>query len=172
MPWFRSRRLLACLALFALATASCGEATREEKLAAALEAREQAAQVLEEARAQMDQADAALREARRARKQAAQAVADAEQSVAEADAAVGLYATDDVLFRAVQKRLLEDDRLADVAISATVRDGVVTLAGEAPSEAVRDHALAVARDVPGVSDVRSHITIAVAARGEPAEASH
>src|SRR5690606_12701346 len=74
---------------------------------------------------------------------------------------------DTLLFRTVQARLLEDDALEDAAVSASVEGGVVTLSGTVPSEALRDRAVAVARETAGVVDVRSRIEIAAAdaARG-------
>jgi hyperosmotically inducible protein len=42
-------------------------------------------------------------------------------------------------------------------INVDSQDGIVTLRGEVASLEVREHAEAIARDVPGVRDVRNHI---------------
>jgi len=73
------------------------------------------------------------------------------------------HTTDDAVFRAVQKRLLEDEGLEHVAISARVHNGAVTLSGTVPDEQTRDLAAEVARSALGVVDVNSQITMASAA---------
>ena len=70
---------------------------------------------------------------------------------------VGSQATDSMLFRTVQKRLLDDDQLEDVAIAARVEGGVVYLTGTVPDPALGERAAAIAADVPGVSSVQSRI---------------
>lgn len=142
---------------------ACGEPTREEKLAAALASRNDAQEAVDNAQAEVEETQAALTAAQQARRSAGQALAAAKHKLGEANAQVGLYATDDVLFRAVQKALLENSKLVDAAISARVVDGVVTLSGEAPNAKVRDRAVEVARAVAGVSSVQSHIRIPAAA---------
>jgi osmotically-inducible protein OsmY len=75
-------------------------------------------------------------------------------------------ATDDVLFRTVQKRLLEDDDLSNVAIAARVSKGVVTLSGSVPNAKLRDRALEIARTTPGAGHVESRIEVQVSAAEE------
>ena len=72
---------------------------------------------------------------------------------------MSLSATDDVLFRTVQSRLLEDDELESVAISAIVKEGVVTLSGVVPGTELREHALEIVRSTPGVASVESQIEL-------------
>jgi len=164
-------RFVLCVAL-AASVLACGEPTREEKLAAALESRNDAQEAVDKAQAEVEETQAALAAAQKASRDASQQLSGAKQKLGEANAQVGLYATDDVLFRAVQKALLESSDLVDSAISARVQDGVVTLSGEAPDARVRDRAVEVARSVAGVSDVQSHIRIpAAAAKSAPAKAS-
>jgi osmotically-inducible protein OsmY len=60
----------------------------------------------------------------------------------------------------VQKRLLEDGDLSDVAIAARVSNGIVTLSGSVPNAKLRDRALEIARAAPGVGSVESRIEVA------------
>ena len=102
-------------------------------------------EALDNAQTQLDEAEAALR--------------DADDRVEEARRALAEFATDDVVFRAVQLALLETPELEDVAIRANVDSGVVSLWGSVASEAIRDRAIAVAKGIPGVVGVQSHIGV-------------
>ena len=96
-------------------------------------------------------AERAVAEAEKRAAVTAQLVAEAKQA-----AAVGNDAT---VFRAVQSRLLDDDALSAVGISARVSDGAVTLWGRVPSTALRDRAVAIARETPGVRAVENEIEV-------------
>lgn len=87
----------------------------------------------------------------------------AEAELVRREAAVDARATDTVVFREVQKRLLEDDELSRVAISASVKDSVVTLNGSVENGMLRDRAVEVSRDTPGVDRVDSRIEVQVSA---------
>lgn len=50
-------------------------------------------------------------------------------------------------------------RVAGFEIEATTSDGVVTLTGQAPSEDVKSFAAEIARDTPGVKDVKNEIAV-------------
>ncbi len=102
-------------------------------------------EALDAAQAELEEAEAALR--------------DADDRVDEARQALAEFATDDVVFRAVQLALLETPELGDVAIRANVDSGVVSLWGSVASEAIRDRAIAVAKAIPGVVGVQSHIGV-------------
>jgi osmotically-inducible protein OsmY len=157
MHHFHPRVALFLGLLAALAALGCGETTREEQLRAANEAVAISADELGEARALLEEREGALEAAREARDEARGAVEEIERQLAEAEASVGLHATDDVLFRAVQKRLLTDEALSDVAIAASISDAVVTLRGAVPDAALRDHAVEISSAVPGVRQVVSEI---------------
>ena len=86
-----------------------------------------------------------------------------QSELAQREAVVNRSATDAVIFRAVQKRLLEDDDLSEVAIAARVSKGVVTLSGSVPNAKLRDRALEIARTTPGVGGVESVIEVPVSA---------
>jgi len=85
---------------------------------------------------------------------------EAEARIAEIEKELGTHATDPVLFRMVQKQLLDDDDLEDVAISARVERGVVTLSGVVEDEELRARAVKVAESVPGVVSVQDRIQVA------------
>jgi osmotically-inducible protein OsmY len=104
----------------------------------------------------MQQAQERLEEARAA-------LREAESEFAQREAVVSRSATDAVLFRAVQKRLLEDEDLSEVAIAAGVSKGVVTLSGSVPNAKLRDQAVEIARATPGVGRVESRIEVPVSA---------
>lgn len=133
---------------------------------------QEAKEELEEARKAVREAEAVVEKRRKALEEAEAMLARAKEREREArarlDAArseVSEEATDAVLFRAVQERLLEDEKLEDVAISAQVSDGVVTLRGEVPAPELRDRAIEIARGVPGVVDVQSQIRVVPASEG-------
>jgi osmotically-inducible protein OsmY len=127
---------------------------------------EEASQAVEEARAQVDEAretvqarESEMQEVQERLAEARSVLREAESELAKREAVVNRSATDDVLFRAVQKRLLEDDDLADVAIAARVSKGIVTLSGSVPEAKLRDRAVEVARKTPGVIRVESRIEV-------------
>jgi hyperosmotically inducible periplasmic protein len=158
---FRSGRVrvfVAALALVVFALA-CGEPSREAQLRDAQKELTEAEKNLEDARGEHESRAKALAEAQQAHDEARDSVRKAEARADAARSAVGLFATDDVLFRSVQKALLEDDRLREVAIAASVRDGRVTLSGEVPNARLRDRAVDLAKKIPGVADVNSEIRV-------------
>jgi hyperosmotically inducible periplasmic protein len=55
-------------------------------------------------------------------------------------------------------------RVAGFEIDAATSDGVVTLTGQAPSEDVKSFAAEIARDTPGVKDVKNEIAVNPAAQ--------
>jgi len=155
-----------CAALVAL---GCGDGEKAKHPAAGKATAAAPAAVPEAVAA----AQAALEAAKREVAARKEAVSAAEQALGEAEkraaaAAEGLtvakqaaeLGSDATLFRAVQSRLLEDEGLKAVAVSATVRDGQVKLSGRVPDAALRDRALAVARETPGVRAVESEIEVA------------
>lgn len=150
----------------ALAALACGGSDPEVDL-------EQASQAVEEARVQVEQAretvetrESDVKEAEERLAGARSALREAESEFAQREAVVNRGATDAVLFRAVQKRLLEDDDLSKVAIAARVSKGVVTLSGSVPNAKLRDRALEIARATPGAGTVESNIEVRVSAAKE------
>ena len=147
----------------ALVALACGGGEPEVDL-------EQASQAAEEARVQVEQAretvqtrESEVKEAQERLAEARSALREAESEFAQREALVDRSATDAVLFRTVQKRLLEDGDLSEVAIAARVSKGVVTLSGSVPDAQLRDRAVEIARKTPGVGTVESRIEVPVSA---------
>jgi len=151
-------------AFFALACGSDPEADLEEASRAVDDARAQVAKDRESVQAR----ESEVQEAQERLVEARSALREAESELARRETAVDRSATDDVLFRTVQKELLEDDDLSKVAISARVSKGVITLSGSVPNEKLRDRALEVARAAPGATKVESRIAVQVS-EGKEAE---
>ncbi|MEK6300906.1 MAG: BON domain-containing protein [Acidobacteriota bacterium] len=61
--------------------------------------------------------------------------------------------------RKVKAALGLSRRVAGFEIEASTSDGVVTLTGQAPSEDVKSFAAEIARDTPGVKDVKNEIAV-------------
>jgi osmotically-inducible protein OsmY len=136
---------------------------------------ERASQAVDEARSRVGTArevvtarESEVKDAKKRLAEAQTALHDAQTELATNEAAVDRNATDAVLFRTVQQRLLEDDDLAKVAIAASVTNGTVTLSGSVPNGELRDRAVEVARATPGVQKVQSRIEVPVAAGAKPA----
>jgi osmotically-inducible protein OsmY len=162
--------LAALLVTLALLGAGCSEPTAEAKLRAAEQELEAAKSHLEQQRQELERRRKAFEAAQSSLAKAREAVAKAETRVTEAEQAVRVHATDDVLFRTVQTRLLEERALRDAAIRAVVQDGVVTLEGEAPDGRTRDRAVDLVREIPGVRDVRERIRLSQPEPPKPATA--
>lgn len=123
---------------------------RYERAAANLEtakqARAEAQRAVTEKKAELarlqEKLDAAERRLQLARERMAAASQKLERSV-----------NDEVLFRSIQRAMLDEKRFAGAAIAVGVEDRVVTLTGTVPDEATRDMAVQVARGYAGVRDV-------------------
>ncbi|HEX4567419.1 MAG TPA: BON domain-containing protein [Vicinamibacterales bacterium] len=71
------------------------------------------------------------------------------------------YDTHDDLTISTQVKiaLIQDARLGEFRINAATSHGVTTLQGSVPSQEDVDHAIAVARKVRGVKDVKSELKL-------------
>lgn len=80
------------------------------------------------------------------------------------------YDTHDDLTIATQVKiaLIDDARLGQYRINAATSHGIVTLQGNVLSQADVDHALALARKVRGVKDVKSELKVAASSVQLPA----
>jgi osmotically-inducible protein OsmY len=152
-------RFLAPL-LAGLLAVSCGgddEEARLEKLSQELGMLREAQPELRE---RLAERETAARAAQDELAQARGALRESERRIAEIEKEVGAHATDPLLFRMVQKQLLDDDDLEEVAISARVEHGVVTLSGVVPEAELRERAVKLAESVPGVLSVQDRIQVA------------
>jgi osmotically-inducible protein OsmY len=67
--------------------------------------------------------------------------------------------TDAAVSASVKTRLAADDAVKASAVRVTAVDHVVTLSGAVPSQAIKDRALAIARDTSGVSSVVDKLSV-------------
>jgi osmotically-inducible protein OsmY len=140
---------------------ACGSDPEEELLEAS-QAADAARERVESARKTVEARETEVKQAQERLTEARDALREAQKVVAEREQTVDRNATDAVLFRAVQKRLLEDRQLEDVAVAAKVTDGVVTLSGSVPNAKLSDRAALIASETPGVESVVNRIQVAVA----------
>ena len=138
---------------------ACGEPSIEEKLSNAEALLVDARAAVQEAQEQVDETQESLEQAQSDVEAARQELRDAESRLAEVESKVDFRATDALLFRAIQKRLLEADELTDLAIRAEVVRGGVTLHGSVSRPEARDTAIEIAKSVPGVARVDSRIEV-------------
>jgi osmotically-inducible protein OsmY len=74
--------------------------------------------------------------------------------------------TDAAVAASVKTKLAADDMVKASAVKVTTVDHVVTLSGPVSSQAIKDRALTIARDTPGVTSVVDKLTIRDAAAGK------
>ena len=155
-----ARARFRALLLAGLLAASCGgddEEARLEKLSQELGTLREAQPEL---RTRVAEREVTAKAAQDELAQARGALRESERRVAEIEKEVGAHATDPLLFRMIQKQLLDDDDLEEVAISARVEHGVVTLSGVVPEAELRERAVKLTESVPGVVSVQDRIQVA------------
>ena len=152
-----SRQLLA-MALAVLAAGACSE-DPEQKLRDAGNDLDAAQKQARETGQDLEAKQKRLDEARKQVGEDRQAAAQAEARVEAARAEVSRYATDPIVFREVERRLLDDRKLVDTAVSVRVVQGVVTLTGNVPSAELRAHAGELAETSPGVVKVVNDVQV-------------
>ena len=163
----KSLSLAAVVAVAALLLA-CGGSDPEVDLEKASEAAEKTRGDREAAIETGKPRETEVKEAQKRLEEAREALRKVEAELAKRVAKVDKRATDEVLFRAVQKRLLEDGDLGEVAIAAHVNNGLVTLTGNVPDAKLAEHAVEVAKGTPGVQRVDNRIQVVSDAPAKPA----
>ncbi len=154
---------------FALAFGACGGTSFEDELAQAEEILGEAREGVLEARGAVKAKEDVVESARADLEQAGEALRQAEVQLEQAESGVDLQATDALLFRGIQRELLDEERLERVAIRVEVSKGVVTLRGLVPYPETRAAAIEIAREFPGVASVTDGISVKepdVAAQGD------
>jgi osmotically-inducible protein OsmY len=151
--------VLFALSTLLFATAGCGGDSQEKELKAATAAVEAKREAAQKAREEVEARQQVVDEARKELEAAESELRIREQALREAKSQVGLRATDPTLFRSVQRRLLDDEQLDDLAIAVQVTQGVVTLQGVVPDEDNRAYAEELARETPGVVNVENRIEV-------------
>lgn len=158
-PSILSLAALLVISVLLLLGAGCGGESQEQELADATAAVVEKRDAVEEARAEVETRQVAVDEAQKELEAAIGELQIREQALAEAESHVGLKATDATLFRSVQRRLLDDDELSDLAISAEAKRGTITLRGTVPDEEARARAEEIAQATPGVFAVENQIEL-------------
>lgn len=148
------------MVLAVLTLGGCGGNGEERSLAEGERILREARDAVRTSRQAVEERETALLGAESKLETAKQALEAAEARLAEAEAQVDHEATDVRLFRGIQQRLLEEERLDRVAIRVEVNRGRVILSGMVPDEETRSIALDVAGSFPGVAAVESRISIA------------
>ena len=120
-------RLIACTRVLAMAFAllaagACSE-DPEQKLRKAGEHLEDAQEDAQKAQKRLKAEEQVLEDAHKQMAKDRQAAGAAQGRVAAAEAEVRLYATDEAIFREVQRRLLDDSKLLDTAGSGPLGTG-------------------------------------------------
>lgn len=151
------RTAVAIVALIAVAGCSEDPQQRYERAAANLETAKEARA---EAQAAVDAKKAELRRLQEKLDAAEQRLAKARERLEQASEAVNASVSDEVLFRSIQRALLDEERFAGAAIAVGVQDRVVTLTGTVPDDATRKAAVRVAREHAGVKEVVDFIEVA------------
>ena len=96
-------------------------------------------------RANLNEAEAKLKEAR--------------NKVEAASQVVNKTVNDEVLFRTIQREVLDKKEFDKAAISVGVKNRVVTLTGNVPDEDTRKRAVKLAREQAGVKDVNDELQV-------------
>jgi hyperosmotically inducible protein len=89
----------------------------------------------------------------------------ASPSPAPAQQSAGVQTSDEGIATSVQARYYNDDAVRGRNVSVAAENGVVTLRGTVESQAARDRAVALAREVQGVRDVRDELSVQTASAG-------
>lgn len=137
----------------------------QQRYQAAVEALEQAREARAQAAETVATREQALAELKQKLAKARQQLQQAKARVRQAKARIDEVVNDAVLFRAIQRVMLNAERFAGAAISVGVENRVVTLTGTVPDKATERAALEAARSFPGVRAVRDQLTIAAKPRG-------
>jgi len=83
----------------------------------------------------------------------------ARKKVDDASQAVNKTVNDEVLFRSIQRELLDKKHFEDAAIAVGVKNRVVTLNGNVPDDKTRKRALEIARSQAGVERVVDRLEV-------------
>jgi chromosome segregation ATPase len=164
-----ARRVLVVLPLLvvALALGCNGADAPEEKLEHAADrvedAREEASDVRDDVRDRTEAHQTAFQRAEKNLQRARRRLAEAEQEVARSRQRLDTRATDVAIFRQVQRELLDAETLEGSALTASVKNRVVTLTGVVDDAAARDRAVEIAKATPAVAEVRDRIQVQAAA---------
>lgn len=134
----------------------------QEKYEQATEALKEAREARNDAQDKLDAKKEELAERRSKLNEAEAKLTEARKKVEEASQAVNETVNDEVLFRSIQRELLDKKHFKDAAISVGVKNRVVTLTGNVPNDKTRKQALEIAKSQAGVERVVDRMRV-----GEP-----
>ena len=164
----------AALALAVLMAAALGACSKSEQDQAARQVDPAAAKTAEagrEMKADVQEAGrdatAAARDATADAKQAGQelkadaasATSEVRAEAAHAGAAVKAAVDDAAITASISAKLAKDADLSALRIDVDTKDGTVTLSGPAPTQAAKDRASQLAREVEGVKNVTNNLKV-------------
>lgn len=144
--------------LFAALVAGCGSDAQQrydratEALADARERREEAQERVQEKQEELNELQANLDESE-------ERLEKARENMREAEAKVKESVNDQVLFRTIQRKLLDEDKFDESAIAVGVSDRVVTLTGTVPDKSTHKAAMKIAKNQSGVEEVVDFLEI-------------
>lgn len=142
----------------AASLAGCSKAP-QQRYQAAVEVLEQAREARIEAAQVVAAREQALADLKQKLAQARGRLNNARAELQQARARIDKVVNDAVLFRAIQRTMLNSERFSGAAISVGVDNRVVTLTGTVRDKVTEKAALEAARNHPGVRKVRDQLTV-------------
>ncbi|WP_348761530.1 BON domain-containing protein [uncultured Salinisphaera sp.] len=146
----------ALVSLFGLA--GCSQSPQEQ-YDAAVEAVNEAQSEISDARDKVKTTNEKIAEARKDHQKAQAALDDKQDRLREARTKAQKQASDEILFRVLQRDVLTKEAFEKSAISVSVDQRVVTLTGTVADAETRDRAVKLVRNQPGVADVRDQLQL-------------
>ncbi|MBH03915.1 MAG: hypothetical protein CMP08_07305 [Xanthomonadales bacterium] len=138
--------------------AGCSQSPQEQ-YDAAVESVNEAQSAIQEARKKVEKTEEKIAEAREDHQEAQQTLNKKQNNLREARARAQKQASDEILFRVLQRDVLTKDAFEKSAISVSVDQRVVTLTGSVPDADTRNEAVKLVRNQPGVADVRDQLEL-------------
>lgn len=155
----RPAALLVALTLGLTTLAGCSE-TPQEKYDNAVSKLQDTRESRDEAQADLNDNKDELKALRDKIQESEDKLEEARKKVEAATLAVNETVNDEVLFRTIQRDVLDNDAFDEAAISVGVTNRVVTLTGNVPDEETHDKAVKFAREQAGVADVVDELEVA------------
>ncbi len=146
------------LAVCLLQVSGC-ERSPEAEYDGASDAVARAERNVERRQANLEESEAAAARWARQMDRDRQALLDAKRDLAMAEGRLTESATDQVLFRSIQRQLLQDKTLRATAVAVRVEQGHVTLTGQVPEEELRARAQRSVAGTRGVKSVANRIEV-------------
>lgn len=114
---------------------------------------------LNDAKNRVQSARQQVQQAQQSYQQAQQKLDATRQDIQKARQNVAQDATDQILFRVLQRDVLKKSQFENAAISVGVEQRVVTLTGSVPDKSTRDDAVKLVKQQPGVAHVVDRLNI-------------